>query len=50
MPSLMRFLTVVVVLAALVTGAVIALATLVGPNTREMTIRIPASKLDVRQP
>jgi hypothetical protein len=46
MPSLMRFLTVVVVLAALAAAAVVALATMVQPNTREMTIRIPANKLD----
>lgn len=50
MPSLMRFLTVVVVLAALAAAAVVALATMVGPNTREMTIRIPASKLDPNAP
>lgn len=50
MPSLMRFLTVVVVLAAIVAGAMFALATMVGPNTREMTIRIPASQLEPNTP
>ncbi len=46
----MRFLTVVVVLAALAAAAVVALATMVQPNTREMTIRIPANKLDPNAP
>lgn len=45
MPTLIRFLTVVLVLAALAAAATIYLAYMVEPNTREMTIRIPASKL-----
>lgn len=45
MPSLIRFLTVVGVLAGLVFGGVFALATFVTPRTREMTVTIPASKL-----
>ena len=50
MPTLMRFLTVVVVLAALAGAAIVYLATMVEPNTREMTIRIPPSKLVPQQP
>ena len=49
MPSLFRFLFVVLVLAALAGAATIYLAYFVKPNTREMTIRIPANKL-VPQP
>ncbi len=45
MPTLVRFLTVVVVLAALGAAAVVYLAYMVEPNTREMTIRIPPNKL-----
>jgi len=45
MPSLFRFLFVVAVLAALAGAATVYLANFVGPNTREMTVRIPASKL-----
>lgn len=45
MPTLIRFLTVVLVLAALAAAATVYLAYMVPPNTREMTIRIPASKL-----
>jgi hypothetical protein len=41
----MRFVTVVVVLAALAGAATVYLAYMVEPNTREMTIRIPPSKL-----
>ena len=45
MPSLFRFLFAVVVLAAIAGAATVYLAYFVGPNTREMTIRIPPSKL-----
>jgi hypothetical protein len=50
MPTLMRFVTVVVVLAALAGAAVVYLAYMVEPNTREMTIRIPSGKLVPEQP
>lgn len=46
MPSLFRFLAVVVVLALLALAALIYLGNFVGPNTREMTVRIPQSKLE----
>lgn len=46
MPTLVRFLVVVMVLAALVGAAIFYLANFIPPNTREMTIRIPSSKLE----
>jgi len=45
MPSLLRFLVICAVLAGLFYGAVFSLAYLVDPKPREMTIRIPPSKL-----
>ncbi len=45
MPSLIRLLIVLGVLAALVYGGMIALVTIVDPNPREMTVRIPADRL-----
>jgi hypothetical protein len=45
MPSLVRFLFVLLFLAALAGAAMVYLAFFVGPHTREMTIRIPAEKL-----
>lgn len=48
MPSLIRFLVAVVVLAALGFAAVWALATFVDPRPREMTIRVPQERLDPR--
>jgi hypothetical protein len=45
MPSLFRFFAVVIVLAALGMAAMVYLATFVQPNTREMTVSIPAAKL-----
>jgi hypothetical protein len=44
-PSLIRFLVTIAVLAGLVWGGLWALATFVEPNQREMTVRIPANKL-----
>ena len=44
MPSLLRFLTVVAVLAGLVYGGIFALANFVNPKPREMTITIQADK------
>jgi hypothetical protein len=45
MPSLMRFLGVLGVIAALGLGAVYSLATFVAPRTREMTVTIPSARL-----
>jgi hypothetical protein len=44
MPSLFRFLTVVALIGGIVYGVVFALANLVNPKPREMTITIPADK------
>jgi hypothetical protein len=44
MPSLFRFLTVVAVIGGVVYGAIFALANLVNPKPREMTVTIPADK------
>jgi hypothetical protein len=44
MPSLFRFLMVVAVIAGAVYGAIFALANLVDPKPREMTVTIPADK------
>ena len=44
MPSLLRFLTVVGVIAGLIYGVVFALANFVTPKPREMTVTIPADK------
>ena len=46
MPTLVRFLTVLLVLAALVGAGMFYLANFVGPNTRQMTIRIPSGRLE----
>jgi hypothetical protein len=46
MPTLVRFFIVVLVLAGLVGAAMIYLANFVEPNTREMTVRIPPSRLE----
>lgn len=45
MPTLFRLLTAIVVLAGLGYGAILALATLVEPEPREMVVTIPASRL-----
>ncbi len=47
MPSLFRFLIVLVILGILGGAAMIYLALFVGPHTREMTVRIPTEKLQV---
>ncbi|WP_291848073.1 histidine kinase [Bradyrhizobium sp.] len=44
MPSLLRFLTVVGVIAGLIYGAIFALANFVTPKPREMTVTIPADR------
>ena len=46
MPSLIRFIVFCGIIAGIVYGGMFALANFVEPNQREMTIRIPASKLD----
>jgi len=44
MPSLFRFLAILGILAALVYGGVVALASLVQPHPREITVTIPPDK------
>jgi xanthosine utilization system XapX-like protein len=44
MPSLLRFLTVVAVIAGIVYGVVFALANFVNPKPREITVTIPADR------
>jgi xanthosine utilization system XapX-like protein len=47
-PTLFRFLFVLAVLAGLAFGAMFALATLVEPQPREMSVTIPSSRLPTR--
>ncbi|MCR4266830.1 histidine kinase [Nitratireductor sp. ZSWI3] len=46
MPTLFRLLVIIAVLAGLVYGAMLALATFVEPQTGEMSVRIPPEKLN----
>ena len=46
MPTIIRFVMTLVVLAIIFGAAVFALGNFVQPRTREMTIRIPPSRLD----
>lgn len=46
MPTLFRLLMIIAILAGLVYGAMYALATFVEPTKGEMTVRIPAEKLN----
>lgn len=46
MPTLVKFVIVLAVLAGLVGVGMFYLANFVEPNTREMTVRVPADKLE----
>ncbi len=46
MPSLLRFLFIIAVLALLVYGGMIALVTFVEPQPREMSQTIPPARLN----
>lgn len=46
MPTLFRFITVLAILAGLAYGAMYALVLYVEPNKGEMTVRIPAERLN----
>jgi hypothetical protein len=46
LPSLIRFLVIVAILAGLIYGGMIALVTFVEPQPREMTQTLPANKLN----
>ncbi|MBX9932293.1 MAG: histidine kinase [Methylobacterium sp.] len=45
MPTLFRFLATLAILGGLVFAGMVALATFVVPTPREMSVTIPASKL-----
>ncbi|MEP9399231.1 histidine kinase [Mesorhizobium sp. KR2-14] len=49
MPTLFRFLVTLGVLAGLAYGAMFALVTFVQPKRGEITIRIPADKLNPKK-
>ncbi len=44
MPSLLRFLAVVGIIAGVIYGGIFALANLVPPHPREMTVFVPPDK------
>jgi hypothetical protein len=44
MPSLLRFLTVIAILCAIVYGGLYSLAHFVQPNPREITVSVPPDK------
>ncbi|MEN0000379.1 MAG: histidine kinase [Pseudomonadota bacterium] len=48
MPSLIRFLMTLMVLAGLVYAGMFALTVFVEPNPREMTVRVPRDKINPR--
>ncbi len=48
MPTLTRLIIILAVLAGLVYAGMIALVTFVHPTQTEMTIRIPAEKLNLK--
>jgi hypothetical protein len=50
MPTLTRLIGWTALLAAAVFGVLVALATLVEPNQAEMTIRIPANRINPPAP
>ena len=49
MPTLTRFLVIMLVLGGLVFAGMLALAYLVEPTSREMTVTIPANRLQPRR-
>ena len=50
MPTLTRLISILALLAGLGWAGLFALATLVEPNQAEMTIRIPATKINPAAP
>ena len=46
MPSFIRFIVVLAVIAGAIYGGMLALATFVEPTPREMTVRVPADRLE----
>ncbi len=49
MPTLFRFLVTIAILVGIAYGAMFALVTFVEPNKGEMSVRIPAEKLNPRE-
>lgn len=49
MPTLTRFLVIMLVLGGLVFSGMLALAYLVEPTPREMTVTVPANRLQPRR-
>jgi hypothetical protein len=48
MPTLARFVSILILIAAVVAGAVFYLGNFIEPWDREITVRIPPSKLEPR--
>ena len=46
MPTIIRFLTTLLLLAMLIVAAMVYLGNFVEPHQREMSVRIPASRLE----
>lgn len=49
MPTLVRFLVVLIVLAAVGIAGMFYLANFVTPHTREMTVKVPADRLQAKE-
>jgi hypothetical protein len=49
MPTLVRFLVVLIVLAAIGIAGMFYLANFVEPHTREMTVKVPADRLQAKE-
>ncbi len=49
MPSLIRFLVVLGILVGSAYGGMVVLTIFVEPKPREMTVKIPAKKLNLRE-
>jgi SNF family Na+-dependent transporter len=50
MPTLFRFLIIIAAIASVVYGSMAALAYLVEPRERDVTVRIPSERLNPPQP
>ncbi|MCP4382737.1 MAG: hypothetical protein GY798_15185 [Hyphomicrobiales bacterium] len=46
MPTIVRFLTTLLLLALLIVAAMVYLGNFIEPHQREMSVRIPASRLE----
>jgi hypothetical protein len=50
MPTLFRFLLILGILGGVVYGSMLALAFLVEPSEREITVRVPSERLNPPKP